>query len=114
TSLPSFFLSNPWSTNTQVKLSPIALCTSTAATDESTPPLNAHSTFLSPIISFNSFILSSINESVVQSPLTSHMLYKKFLNTLSPSKQCSTSGWNCTPYSFFSAFCIAPIGQSFV
>ena len=114
TSLPSFFLSKPWSTNTQVKLSPIALWTSTAATDESTPPLKAQSTFLSPIISFNSFILSAINESVVQSPLTPQTLYKKFLSTLSPSWQCSTSGWNCTPYNFFSVFSIAATGQSLV
>ena len=28
----------PWSMKTQVSLSPMALCTSTAATDESTPP----------------------------------------------------------------------------
>ena len=35
--------------------------------------LKAQSTFLSPIISFNSFILSVIKESVVQSPLTFDM-----------------------------------------
>ena len=36
--------SRPWSTKTQVSWSPIALCTSSAATDESTPPESAQST----------------------------------------------------------------------
>ena len=36
--------SSPWSTNTQVSWSPTALCTSAAATDESTPPDSAQST----------------------------------------------------------------------
>ena len=43
---PSLF--RPWSTNTHVSWSPIARCTSSAATAESTPPLSAHSTWASP------------------------------------------------------------------
>ena len=35
---PSFLRIRPWSTNTHVSWSPIARCTSRAATDESTPP----------------------------------------------------------------------------
>ena len=35
---PSFLRISPWSTNTQVSRSPIARCTSSAATHESTPP----------------------------------------------------------------------------
>ena len=35
---PSFLRISPWSTNTQVSWSPTARCTSSAATDESTPP----------------------------------------------------------------------------
>ena len=38
---PSFLRISPWSTNTHVSWSPIARCTSSAATDESTPPRQA-------------------------------------------------------------------------
>ena len=45
---PSFLRISPWSTNTHVSWSPTARCTSTAATDESTPPLRPQMTFASP------------------------------------------------------------------
>ena len=73
TSSPSFFLSKPWSTNIQVKFLPIALCNKTAATDESTPPDNAHNAFLSPIFSFKLLIFSFANEEISQSPVHLHI-----------------------------------------
>ncbi len=44
----SFSRSRPWSTNTQVRRSPIARWISAAATDESTPPDSPSSTSSSP------------------------------------------------------------------
>ena len=81
TSSPSFLRRSPWSTNIHVKFFPIALERSTAATDESTPPDRAHKAFLSPIFSFNFWILSSTKEDITQSPVQLQMLNKKFLIT---------------------------------
>ncbi len=41
----------PWSTNTQVRRSPMALCMSSAATDESTPPERPRMALFSPTCS---------------------------------------------------------------
>ena len=49
TSSASFFLSSPLSTNTHIRLSPIALDNSAAVTDESTPPERPKRTF-SPFV----------------------------------------------------------------
>ena len=72
TSSPSFLRNKPWSTKIQVKFFPIALCTNKAATEESTPPDKAHSTFLSPICSFRDSMLIFAKEAISQSPLQSH------------------------------------------
>ena len=45
---PSFLRMRPWSTNTHVSWSPIARCTSSAATLESTPPLSPQMTLPPP------------------------------------------------------------------
>ena len=45
---PSSLRISPWSTNTQVSCSPTALCTSSAATEESTPPDSPQITRPSP------------------------------------------------------------------
>ncbi len=45
---PSFLRIRPWSTNTHVSWSPIARCTSSAATDESTPPESPQMTLPRP------------------------------------------------------------------
>ena len=45
---PSWWRSRPWSTNTQVSWSPIALCSSAATTEESTPPDSPSSTLPPP------------------------------------------------------------------
>ena len=45
---PSSWRIIPWSTNTHVSWSPTALCTSSAATEESTPPESPQMTLPSP------------------------------------------------------------------
>ena len=54
-------LKRPWSTNTAVKLSPIASWTRTEHTELSTPPDNAIIAFSLPICSLIFWIDSSIN-----------------------------------------------------
>ena len=44
---------------------------------------------------------------MLHSALKPHTRYRKFSSTCVPYTVCSTSGWNCTPYSFFSAFSTA-------
>ncbi len=48
---PSSFRIRPWSTNTHVSWSPTARCTSSAATEESTPPERPQITLPSPTCS---------------------------------------------------------------
>ena len=69
----SFLRNKPWSTNTQVNRSPIALCNNNATVDESTPPLNAHKTESFPTWAFILSIVLSTNESIVQRPLHPHI-----------------------------------------
>ena len=81
TSSPSFLRKSPWSTKIQVKFLPIAFESKTAATEESTPPDNAHKAFLSPIFSFKLLIVSCVNELITQSAEQLQILNKKFLIT---------------------------------
>ncbi len=60
TCAPSFKRNKPLSTNTQVNCLPIALCSSNAVTDESTPPERPRRTFLSPTCSRMRATASSI------------------------------------------------------
>ena len=62
---PSFLRIRPWSTNTQVSWSPIARCTSSAATDESTPPESPQITRPSPTWARMRAIWSSITEAAL-------------------------------------------------
>jgi hypothetical protein len=55
----------PWSTNTHVSWSPTALYASSAATAESTPPDNAHSTRSSPTWARMRAVSSSITAAAV-------------------------------------------------
>ena len=71
---PSSFLNRPWSTKIQVNCLPTALWTITAATDESTPPDNAHINFLSPTIFLISAIFSSAKEAIDQEFSNPHIL----------------------------------------
>ena len=58
--------SSPWSTNTQVSWSPIARCTSAAATAESTPPDRPQMACLSPTCSRIRATCSSTTLTIVQ------------------------------------------------
>ncbi|MNV47752.1 hypothetical protein D3C71_1396290 [compost metagenome] len=82
--------------NIQVSWSPIALWISIATTEESTPPLSAHSTFLSPTLARMSFTASSMKDSIVQLPSHPHTSYRKFEIISLPCTEWRTSGWNCT------------------
>ena len=85
TSSYSFFLSNPLLTKIQFSLSPKALLSSIAATDESTPPERPRITTSSHTISLISLIAMSIKESGVQSCFTLAISTKKFFNICLPS-----------------------------
>ena len=92
--------SSPWSTNTQVSRSPIARCTSAAATAESTPPE-------SPQIACRGrrsgsricSICSSTMLTIVQVGRQPAMSCRKCSSTCWPCSVCSTSGCHCTPAS---------------
>src|SRR5690606_34599442 len=94
TSSASFLRSKPWSTNTHVNWLPIAFDNKTAATDESTPPDNAHKALPFPTFSRISLIVLSTKASIFHSPEHSQTLYKKFDIIFAPSSVCRTSGWN--------------------
>ena len=91
--------SRPLSTNTQVRRLPIARCTISAATAESTPPESAQITRpFSPTCSRTRSVASSTNERAFQSrrhPQAS----RKLARTLVPSSEWTTSGWKSIPYS---------------
>ena len=79
---PSFLRIRPWSTKMHVSWSPIAWWTSTAATDESTPPERPQMTFASPTCARMRAICSSTIDAadqVMSQPQTS------------PRKRLSTS-----------------------
>ena len=111
TSSPSSLRSRPWSTNTQVSCLPTARASSTAATDESTPPERAHSTRPPPTRARRAATVSSTKESIFHVPLQPHTLYTKFESMRAPCCVCSTSGWNCTRYSPRAASSAAATGQ---
>ena len=63
---PSPLRIRPWSTNTQVSWSPIARCTSSAATEESTPPERPQITVPSPTCARIRAICSSAIDAALQ------------------------------------------------
>src|SRR5476651_1802461 len=85
----------PLSTKIQCRLAPIAWCSNTAATDESTPPDKPKTTLSSPSFSFNAAMVVSTNESGVQSCLQWQISTKKLCSNCLPSVLCVTSGGNC-------------------
>ena len=88
----------PLSTKMQVRRSPIARWTSSAATVESTPPLTPHTTRPSgPTCSRIRAVASSTNDAIVQSPAHPQMSRAKFRRSAVPCVVCTTSGWNRTP-----------------
>ena len=62
---PSFLRISPWSTNTHVSWSPTARWTSSAATDESTPPERPQMTLPSPTWARIAAICSSMIEAAL-------------------------------------------------
>ena len=108
---PSFLRSKPLSTNTHVSWSPMALCKSAATTEESTPPDKPSNTFLSPTCFCTRWIWSSIIFAGVHKPSQPAMSLMKCSSMRPPWSECVTSGWNCTPKKFFSAWYMPAIGQ---
>ena len=94
---PSFLRIRPWSTNTHVSWSPTARCTSSAATDESTPPDRPQMTLPSPTCARMRAICSSTIDAadhVMSQPQTSR---RKCVSTSWPYGVWTTSGWNWIP-----------------
>src|SRR5476651_2112885 len=87
----------PLSTNMQCRFLPMAWCSNTAATDESTPPDNPNTTLSSPNFSFNAAMVVSTKLSGVQSCAHPQISTKKFFSNCLPSTLCVTSGWNWMP-----------------
>jgi hypothetical protein len=87
----------PWSTKMQVSWSPMASCSSTAVTAESTPPDSPQITRSKPTWRLMRWIASSLNDAMVQSPRQPQISSTKLPMSRAPSGVCMTSGWNCTP-----------------
>ena len=79
----------------QVNWLPMALCTSMAATDESTPPERPQMTWPLPTFSRIEATVVSMKCAGVQSPRAPQMS-RKFPMSCGPSGVWCTSGWNCT------------------
>ena len=101
---------SPVSTKTQVSWSPTALCTSAAATAESTPPLSAHSTRSEPTWARTAATCCSMIETCVHAGRHPHTSMRKWSKTSLPRSVCTTSGWNCTPKSRRSGSSMAATG----
>ena len=90
----------------------LLLSSITAATEESTPPDSAHSTFPFPTFSRTSFVWYFLTKaSIFQSPAQPQTLYTKLDSILVPSTVWSTSGWYWIAYKFFSSHSTAATGQ---
>ena len=100
----------PVSTKTQVSWSPTALCTSAAATAESTPPLSAHSTRSPPTWVRTAATCCSMMETCVHAGRQPHTSIRKWSKTSPPRSVCTTSGWNCSPKRRRSGSCMAATG----
>ena len=100
----------PVSTKTHVSWSPTALCTSAAATAESTPPLSAHSTRSEPTWARTASTCCSMMDTCVHPGAHPHTSIRKWSNTSPPRSVCTTSGWNCKPKSPRAASCMAATG----
>mmetsp|Transcript_21332 Transcript_21332/g.63932 ORF Transcript_21332/g.63932 Transcript_21332/m.63932 type:complete len:277 (+) Transcript_21332:892-1722(+) len=100
--------SSPLSTNTQCRRSPRTLCTSVAATVESTPPESAQMAWSSGPTCASIFLSVSLStSSIVQSAARPAMSVRKCLIMSRPPSVCITSGWNWRPKRRRSGFSIA-------
>ena len=81
---PSFLRMSPWSTNTQVSWAPIARCTSTAATLESTPPDRPQITLPVPTCERMRAICSSTIEAALQAMSQPQMSRRNVVRIVCP------------------------------
>ena len=81
----------------QVRRSPIARWSRTAATDESTPPESPRTTPSVPVLSRILATLLSTKECIVQVGERSQTRNRKLARISFPRGVWTTSGWNCTP-----------------
>ena len=94
---PSPLRISPVSTNTQVSWEPIALCTSAAATAESTPPDRPQIARPPPTWARMASTAVSTKFSIVQSEDSPATWCRKRSSSIWPCGVCTTSGWYCTP-----------------
>ena len=88
---------SPWLTYTQVRRSPMARCTSAAATAESTPPERPQMALPSPTWARIFSTCSSMTLPVVHVGSMPAPRYRKFSSTSWPRSEWPTSGCHCTP-----------------
>ena len=94
---PSFLRISPWSTKTHVSWSPIARCTSSAATDESTPPERPQMTFPPPTCARIAAICSSMIDAALHERSQPQMSSRNVVRICWPYGVWTTSGWNWMP-----------------
>ena len=75
----------------------MASCSSTATTEESTPPERPQMTRPLPTWARTLAIPASRKAAMVQSPRHPATPWVKFLSNRAPWGVCTTSGWNMTP-----------------
>jgi hypothetical protein len=88
---------SPWSTNTHVSWSPTARCTSSAATEESTPPESPQITRPSPTCARIAAICSSMIDAALHVRSQPQMSDRNVVRICCPYGVCTTSGWNWIP-----------------
>ncbi len=93
----SFIRSSPLSTKMQCSRSPMALCSSMATTEESTPPERPQTTSPSPTCSRMHCTLSATKAPMHQSRAQPQTSCRKLPRISAPRGVWETSGWNCTP-----------------
>jgi len=106
--------SRPLSTKMQCRRSPMARSRSRAATELSTPPLRASTTWSTPSCFLRRSTVWSTKACGVQSPSQPQMLMTKLCSSCSPSVVWYTSGWNCTAKVMWSRRRKAATGTSLV
>mmetsp|Transcript_988 Transcript_988/g.2570 ORF Transcript_988/g.2570 Transcript_988/m.2570 type:complete len:228 (-) Transcript_988:267-950(-) len=104
----SLYRSSPLSTNTQCRRSPKALCTSTAATVESTPPERAQmACSVGPTCCLMAASCSSSTFSMRHVGCSWEIWKKKRSSVSAPRSECLTSGWYCRPKTLSAEFSMA-------
>ncbi len=108
----SFARCRPVSTKMQVRRDPIALRTSAAATDESTPPERPQTACaFGPTRAATAATASPAKPAIVQFGVQPQMRNRKLARISPPRGVCATSGWNCTPQNLRDGAATAAAGQ---